>query len=208
VRPADPENQKRQIEKILRNARRLFAQHGYDRVSMDRIAAACRLTKPVLYYYFKDKHSVLLATLRTHWRQQVLTLLSIQPAGDLRQTLKHFAEQLLQETRRPENNDLVRIVLAESARHRAVGRAFFAELGPVFGGKLSGLLKPYLPAGYSDRIILILCHQFVGCLAHYSLLSQIFKPGRLYLPGQRAYVELLVDNFIKATSAPPLPLRR
>ena len=208
MRPADPENQKRQIEKILRNARRLFAQHGYDRVSMDRIAAACRLTKPVLYYYFKDKHSVLLATLRTHWRQQVLTLLSIQPAGDLRQTLKHFAEQLLQETRRPENNDLVRIVLAESARHRAVGRAFFAELGPVFGGKLSGLLKPYLPAGYSDRIILILCHQFVGCLAHYSLLSQIFKPGRLYLPGQRAYVELLVDNFIKATSAPPLPLRR
>jgi AcrR family transcriptional regulator len=208
VRPADPENQKRQIEKILRNARRLFAQHGYDRVSMDRIAAACRLTKPVLYYYFKNKHSVLLTTLRTHWRQQVLTLLAIQPARNLRQTLKRFAEQFLRETRRPENNDLVRIVLAESARHRAVGRAFFSELGPVFGGKLSGLLKPYLPAGYSDRVILILCHQFVGGLAHYSLLSQIFRPGRLYLPGQRAYVELLVDNFVKATSAPPRPLKR
>ena len=110
MRPADPEHQKRHIEKILRNARRLFAQHAYDRVSLDRIAAACRLTKPVLYCYFKDS--------------------------------------------------------------------------------------------------LILCHRFVGCLVHSSLLSQLFKPGRLYLPGQRAYVELLVDHFIKATSAPPLPFRR
>jgi len=208
VRPANPDNQKRQIEKILRNARRLFAQHGYDRVSMDRIAAACRLTKPVLYYYFQDKHSVLLATLRAHWRRQVQTLLSIQPAGDLRRTLKRFAHQFLHETRRPENSDLVRIVLAESVRHRAVGRAFFAELGPVFGSKLSGLLKPYLSARYSDRVILILCHQFVGCLAHYSLVSQIFKPSRLYLPGQRAYVDLLVENFIKATSAPLRPPKR
>jgi TetR/AcrR family transcriptional regulator len=202
MRPADPENQKRQIEKILRNARRLFARHGYDRVSMDKIAAACRLTKPSLYYYFKDKHSVLLATLRSHWREQALALLSIQPARDLRQTLKNFAELLLKATRRPENNDIIRIVLAESARHQEIGQAFFRELGPVFGDTLTGLLRPHLPPRYSRRTILTLFHQFVGSLAHYSMMSQIFKPGRSYLPGQQAYVDLLVQNFIKANCAP------
>jgi AcrR family transcriptional regulator len=205
MRPADPENQRRQIEKILRNARRLFAQHGYDRVSMDRIAAACRLTKPALYYYFKDKRSVLLATLRTHWQQPALILLSLQPAPDLRQTLTDFAGRLLKEARRPEHNDTIRIVLAESARRQEIGRAFFKELGPLFGAKLTGLLAPYLQPGPSRRTILALFHQFVGGLAHYSLMSQIFKAGREYLPGQKAYVDLLVENFIRAmsTSRPP-----
>jgi hypothetical protein len=50
-------------------------------------------------------------------------------------------------------------------------------------------------------------HQFVGSLAHFSMMSQIFKPGRLYLPGQKACVELLVDNFVKANSAPRLRVR-
>jgi AcrR family transcriptional regulator len=201
MRPVNPENQKRQIEKILRNARRLFAQSGYDRVSMDRIAAACRLTKPALYYYFEDKHSVLLATLRAHWREQAAALLSFRPTRNLRQTLKNFAELLLNATRRPENNDIIRIVLAESARHQEIGRAFVRELGPVFGDKLIGLLQPHLPPRFSRRTILALVHQFVGSLAHYSMMSQIFKPGRSYLPGQKAYIELLVDNFIKANAA-------
>ncbi len=48
MRTPDPENRRRQVAKILGNARRLFARDGYDRVSMDRIAAACGLTKPVL----------------------------------------------------------------------------------------------------------------------------------------------------------------
>jgi AcrR family transcriptional regulator len=208
MRPADPENQKRQIDKILRNARRLFAQRGYDRVSMDKIAESCRLTKPALYYYFKDKDSVLLATLRAHWQQQALTLLSFQPAPDLRQTLTDFAGRLLKEAHRPENNDTIRIVLAESARRQEIGQAFFKEFGPLFGEKLTGLLEPYLQPRHSRRAILALFHQFVGSLGHYSLMSQIFKAGRRYLPGQKAYVELLVENFIKALSAPGLPAKR
>jgi AcrR family transcriptional regulator len=207
MRPANPENHKRQSEKILRNARRLFAQHGYDRVSMDKIAAACRLTKPALYYYFDDKRSVLLATLRSHWREQASALLSFQPTRDLRQTLKNFADQFLKGARRPANNDIIRIVLAESSRHQGIGRAFFREFGPVFSDTLIGLLQPNLPPDCSRRTILTLVHQFVGSLAHYSMVSQIFKPDRFYLPGQKAYIELLVDNFIKANSAPTLLMK-
>jgi hypothetical protein len=51
-------------------------------------------------------------------------------------------------------------------------------------------------------------HQCVGSLTRYSLPSQNLKPGRSRLPGIEADGELPVNEFIRATSAPPLPARR
>lgn len=42
-------------EKILEAARRLFVEHGYESVSMRRIADAIDYTAPALYTHFKDK---------------------------------------------------------------------------------------------------------------------------------------------------------
>src|SRR5512139_1411108 len=102
MRRPDPARKARRIASILRNARRLFAQHGYDRVSMDAIAAACRLTKPALYFYFENKHAVLLATLQAYWAQQAAVLAAFRPKADLESTLKTLAELVLRESRRPE----------------------------------------------------------------------------------------------------------
>jgi AcrR family transcriptional regulator len=42
-------------------AERLFAEHGYHGVSMDQIAAASGITKPMLYDYFGSKEGLFLA---------------------------------------------------------------------------------------------------------------------------------------------------
>ena len=42
-------------------AERLFAEHGYHGVSMDEIAAASGITKPMLYDYFGSKEGLFLA---------------------------------------------------------------------------------------------------------------------------------------------------
>src|SRR3954462_3535741 len=42
-------------------AERLFAEHGYHGVSMDEIAAASGITKPMLYEYFGSKEGLFLA---------------------------------------------------------------------------------------------------------------------------------------------------
>src|SRR3954464_9622571 len=42
-------------------AERLFAEHGYHGVSMDQIAAASGITKPMLYDYFCSKEGLFLA---------------------------------------------------------------------------------------------------------------------------------------------------
>ncbi len=44
--------------KIMKRAFELMAKKGIDTVSMREIAAACHVTKPVLYYYFKDKEDL------------------------------------------------------------------------------------------------------------------------------------------------------
>jgi TetR/AcrR family transcriptional regulator, mexJK operon transcriptional repressor len=199
MRCADPENRQRQVAKILGSARRLFAQDGYDRVSMDRIAAACGLTKPVLYYYFENKRAVLLATLEAHWADQAAVLEAFRPSADLRQTLRALARLILKEAERPDTGDIIRIVLAEAGRHPEIGRAFFGTIGPVFERRLLGEIRPHLSRQLGERQALALFHQFIGSLAHYSLLRQIFRPGRRHLPGQEAFIALVVESFTRAS---------
>jgi AcrR family transcriptional regulator len=45
-------------ERILRAASELFARQGFSRASMRAVASAAGVTKPALYYYFKDKESL------------------------------------------------------------------------------------------------------------------------------------------------------
>ena len=198
MRRADPENRKRQVAKILRNARRLFARDGYDRVSMDSIAAACGMTKPVVYYYFEDKRAVLLAVLEAHWAEQAAVLEAFQPSANLRHSLRALARLILKEAGRPDTGDVIRIVLAEAARHPEIGRAFLRTFGPVFERQLLGGIRPHLSPRLSDQTVLALFHQFVGSLAHYSLLQQVFRPGRSHLPGRETFIALVVESFARA----------
>ncbi len=50
-------------ERIERVATRLFALYGFDGTSIRRIVGEARVTKPVIYYYFKDKRSLYLSLL-------------------------------------------------------------------------------------------------------------------------------------------------
>jgi AcrR family transcriptional regulator len=198
MRTADPENRKRQVAKILRNARRLFARDGYDRVSMDSIAAACGLTKPVLYYYFENKRAVLLAVLQAHWAEQAAVVEEFRPSADLRRTLSDLARLILHETGRPATGDIIRVVLAEAARHPEIGRAFFRTFGPAFE-RLLGEIRPSLSPRLSEQTVLALFHQFIGSLAHYSLLQQVLRAGRRHLPGQETFIALVVESFTRAS---------
>lgn len=53
-------------EQILATARRLFAEGGYDATSVDDVAAAIRVTKPVIYRHFDGKRDLYLAVLEEH----------------------------------------------------------------------------------------------------------------------------------------------
>jgi TetR/AcrR family transcriptional regulator len=54
--PATPASATR--ERILLAARDLFGRQGFSRVSMRAVAGAAGVTKPALYYHFRDKESL------------------------------------------------------------------------------------------------------------------------------------------------------
>ena len=53
-------------EKIIKAAIKVFSAEGYDRASMDEIARVARLTKPMIYYHFKNKKDLYLYLLESH----------------------------------------------------------------------------------------------------------------------------------------------
>ena len=53
-------------ELILREAGRLFGEHGYAGTTLDEIASASKVTKPILYRHFDSKKALYLALLEKH----------------------------------------------------------------------------------------------------------------------------------------------
>ncbi|MDD7910748.1 TetR/AcrR family transcriptional regulator [Pseudovibrio exalbescens] len=57
-------DQKREL--ILTTAASMFAAEGYDRSSMSSLAAACGMSKALLYHYYKNKDALLYDVIRGH----------------------------------------------------------------------------------------------------------------------------------------------
>ena len=53
-------------EKVMNAAIRVFSKKGYDGASMREIAESAHLTKPMIYYHFKNKKDLYLHLLETH----------------------------------------------------------------------------------------------------------------------------------------------
>jgi len=66
--------------RILRVAQRLFADGGYDGVSVGELARAARVNRAMLYYYFKDKRDL--------YRRTITNVLELIPALWERDDLK------------------------------------------------------------------------------------------------------------------------
>lgn len=67
---------------ILEAAKRMFVQHGFDRVSMDQVAAEAGVSKLTVYSHFGDKDSLFAEAVRAHCEQGMPTRL-FEPDPDV-----------------------------------------------------------------------------------------------------------------------------
>ncbi|PTR24939.1 TetR family transcriptional regulator [Rhodococcus sp. OK519] len=60
------ERRQRTFERLLQAARELFSEHGFDRTTIDDIAAAARVSRGTFFNYFDSKDAVLAALHMVH----------------------------------------------------------------------------------------------------------------------------------------------
>lgn len=123
-------------EKILRTALRLFAQEGYEAVSISRIAGALGLSKGALYRHYRDKRDVLDSIVREMERRDA--------EGAQEYALPGAEETEAMAARRTEENG----VQETRAEGQAAGNTSGArEEEPSEGMGASAVLSGGLPGG-------------------------------------------------------------
>ena len=77
---------------ILESAEILFAQKGFDAVSMSAIAGLANTSKPNIYHHFKNKHDLYMAVMKAAVRRTSALLDALEDApGTYAQRLTQFA---------------------------------------------------------------------------------------------------------------------
>ncbi|MBX9739690.1 MAG: TetR family transcriptional regulator [Beijerinckiaceae bacterium] len=103
-------------EKILTHATVEFAKKGFDGARVDSIAVRCRLSKNMLYYYFKSKEGLFVAVLERMYeklraQQKDLAVRASDPVTALEQLVQHTFTALL------DNPEAIRLMNEEN-RHK------------------------------------------------------------------------------------------
>jgi len=108
-------------ERIIAEATRLIVAYGYDGVAMREIAAAVGISKPGLYYHFRDKEDLLEAVL-THWIAETEALVAeARRAPDTRGRLTTLVRGLFAQA--PTQRALIRLGTQDLPRLREDVRA-------------------------------------------------------------------------------------
>lgn len=153
--------------KILRAAERLFAQQGFDATSVDQVAAAAKVNKALIYYYYKSKDG-LREALFAHVQQDLIDFMDRYLAGitdsqrgrlsaqGVEETLRDLARGNLEKFVRDmidfleEHRDALKLMLMESFKTTSDYPAIFGFFETIFRDQLSKITAmggPYAAGG-------------------------------------------------------------
>lgn len=129
-------------ERIIASAARVFAHKGFQRASLDEVAAAAGVTKGAIYWHFKNKNDLFFAMLDSRLRQDTAPLLGdlqhlIRDGGDPRAALTAmFADSMARCTADPDWPRLYLecLSLSRDADVRERLSAFYDEVWAVSRG--------------------------------------------------------------------------
>jgi TetR/AcrR family transcriptional repressor of mexJK operon len=131
VAPAGRSARKHQA--ILQAGQELFLRKGFDRTTMDEVAALARVSKQTVYKHFADKEQLFTAIIETEidaaedvTHDQVAAL---GTSDDLERDLRAFARQHVVDVTSHEVVTMRRIVIAEAERFPELARTWYSS-GP------------------------------------------------------------------------------
>lgn len=134
---------------ILRAAERLFAEHGYARTSMKRLARAVGVTDAALYNHFRSKREILEALYEERGFHHAIEVLEHLTAGrplERQLVLTALASADLW----AQNSDFLRIVISEVLAGDPIARELHGSFMERWHGGMRRLLTLYAEQGALD----------------------------------------------------------
>ncbi|NQS97644.1 MAG: TetR/AcrR family transcriptional regulator [candidate division Zixibacteria bacterium] len=180
---------------ILEAAKAVFARDGYEKTSLEEIAARCELAKGTIYYYFENKEKLLNSVVESALDEIIQNIVEAGRMENTRASIKRLFEVILTLFKR--DRDIFFIFFRErrkfesgvfSLADKTIGGRFetiIRKLGDIFRlGVERGEIKDYDP--------LILARIFVG-LFHIIVLKSNMDPGN----GAELLTNILFDGVQK-----------
>lgn len=177
-------------ERILDEGWIMFQQKGYLGVSLDALCARCGLTKPTLYYYFRNKENLFVQVLR-HRLSGFHK--AIEAPGSLTERLERTALAIL-ESFQTEYSALLRDRehIADAANRERIREAFRAELfDPLAGLMQAGIDAGELQPEKADVLVVL----FLGMLN--SAIGRAAETGA----DRHAFAKLVTHYFLHGAAA-------
>jgi len=134
---------------ILAGARQVFAELGFDRASVELIAARAGVSKATIYNHFQDKAALFVASVTQDaddLRARLCACMG-QPAGDVEETLQRIGENTLRLYLSPAVIALYRHIMAEVARLPGLGQTIFDHGLSVIHDAIAAHLRRWAERG-------------------------------------------------------------
>lgn len=137
---------------ILRHSAAMFAQNGYDRTSMAEVAAACGVSKALLYHYYVSKETLLFDILRTHLQDLIDSVVAIDRTLTPRARLRALIGAVLESYR--DADDEHKIKLNEIGKLTAPRRRELIEMQRRLVAVFADAIGAVMPDIDRDKILL------------------------------------------------------
>ncbi|MBN1410819.1 MAG: TetR/AcrR family transcriptional regulator [Spirochaetales bacterium] len=150
-------------ERIFEVATRLFAQKGFDGLSIDELAKEAKINKSMIYYYFSNKEGLLITIIQNHLREfeEEFNKLDFSGVKDTKNILTNVIKLAVDYI--SQHMDLVTIIFHETFVKASKARIDIINfINPVWD-KIEKTLKHAFPGlGNVAMVDRLLCISLVG----------------------------------------------
>jgi AcrR family transcriptional regulator len=142
---SDDDSAKRR--QIVKGARTVFLEQGFDGASMGEIARAAGVSKGTLYVYFADKNALFCEIMQQESVAQGMLAFEFSPDLDVETSLKVFGAAYIKLLCDPRGASAIRTVMAIAERMPDVGRHYYERVIANSLGKFTRYLQQQVQAG-------------------------------------------------------------
>lgn len=185
-------------EAILSAAVELLLKTGYAGLSMEAVATGAGVSKRTLYKRYANKEMLIGAAAKRLFSRLRATLPTApRPRKDTSAALVEFAERVVDFLLDRTVSDVLRVVIAESHRQPALGKAFVENGKAPIERELADFLRECTELGVTEPKTA--AAHFLGMLKEVAVWPQVLSPTDPLSPrARRSAIVSVVRTFMRA----------